>query len=283
MRETLTRVLRSYGLSRGEAFAGDDLSSSSDQPAPRTDCDFDADAWDRGDQRSLAAYGIGRVVMNRLPAVTQAHRQAEDTGSPAWRAAIPVPPDADRPALERLHHQGVRGARFRASASAEGLDPILRFADRVAPLGWHIELDLGATDAYHALSKAEWKLMQFPVAVSFSGLSGFKRGRRADDGDVDFLLGLVQLGRYWLKLLADDLAPTQLPLWDEPPALARALQSARKDRLIWGSGKQAAGDGSMHLSSGLAMLEKWLPRQADRDAILIDNPARLYGFDGVAH
>ena len=66
LRETLTRVLRTYGLARGETAAG---LLSLPPTALKTDCDFDPDAWDRGEQRLLAGSGIGRVVLSRLPAM----------------------------------------------------------------------------------------------------------------------------------------------------------------------------------------------------------------------
>lgn len=271
--EALTRVLRSYGLTRAETAAG--LHSLPSAAAQKTDCDFDPDAWDRGEQRTLMASGIGRVVLSRLPALGLLPL-AEDI-QPTWRAVIDVPRDTGKASLAALHASGVRGVRFGLgmTASDNNLDSILKLADRLVPFGWHVEINLGAPGAYRALAKAEWRLMLFPLAVCFSGLGG----RRANDADLDFLLGMVQLGRYWLKLSSDDLAPSQPKLWDEPPPLAPALQTARKDRLIWGSGKQSGGDGIAHMASGLAMLEKCLPHPADREQVLVDNPASLYGFD----
>lgn len=281
MRETLTRVLRSYGLTRGDTAPGVLSLPSISQ---KTDCDFDADAWDRGEQHALAASGIGRVVMNRLPAAGASLSPLAGATQPAWRAVIGLPQDTGKAALAALHANGVRGVRFQiGEGGSDSLDLMLRFAERIVPFGWHVEINAGAPGAGRALSKAEWSLMQFPLAVCFTGLGGFGQGRRTDDADLDFLLGMMQLGRYWLKVSSNDIAPSQLKLWDEPPPLARALRTARKDRLIWGSGKQPNGDGVAHLSSGLAMLEKCVPHPADREQILVDNPARLYGFDNRDH
>jgi predicted TIM-barrel fold metal-dependent hydrolase len=128
------------------------------------------------------------------------------------------------------------------------------------------------------LAKAEWLLMQFPLAICFSGIGRLGHASRMANADLEFLLGMVKLGRYWLKLTANDLAPSQLQLWDELPPLAQALQTFRKDRLVWGSGKQANGSNATHLASGLALLEKYLPHPGDQEQVLVDNPARLYGF-----
>lgn len=274
MRETLTRVLRSYGLARGDSAAG--LLSSPSTPQ-KTDCDFDPDAWDRGEQRMLGASGIGRAVLSRLPAMGATSLPFADGAVPAWRAVIAPPRDFSRASLAVLHAIGVRGVRFDiAAASADNLDALLLLAERIVPFGWHVEIKLGA-GAGRALAKAEWRLMQIPVAVCFSGLGPSPRAR--GKADLDFVLAMVQLGRYWLKLSGQDFAPPQLKLWDEPPPLARALLTTRKDRLIWGSGRTLAGDGAMQIAASLALLEKCLPHPGDQEQVLVDNPARLYGFN----
>jgi 2-pyrone-4,6-dicarboxylate lactonase len=273
LRETLARVLRSYRLARGDAAA--DFLSLPSTSAQKTDCDFDADAWDRGESLALATAGISRVVLSRLPATdTSLLPLAEDT-QPAWRAVIAVPGDIGKAQVAALHAFGVRGIRVDLGSTAgDSLDPLLRLADRIVPFGWHIEFRMAAPGASRALAKAEWRLMQFPLAVCFSGIGRFGQG----GAELDFLLGMVKLGRYWLKFSGSDIAPPQLKLWDEPPPLAHLLQTVRKDRLIWGSGKQPGG-GATHLASSLALLEKCLPHPGDQQQVLVDNPARLYGFD----
>ena len=273
MRETLTRVLRSYGLTRGENAAG---LLSIPSATLKTDCDFDPDAWDRGEQHMLGASGIGRVVLSRLPVMGATRLPLSDGAVPAWRAVIDLPRDLSRISLAALHAVGVRGIRVGFdAASAENLDALLMVAEKIVPFGWLIEIRLSA-GAGRALAKAEWRLMQFPVAVCFSGLGASRRERSR--ADLDFVLGMVQLGRYWLKLSGQDFAPLQLKLWDEPPPLARALLTTRKDRVIWGSGRTLAGDGAMQIATSLALLEKCLPHPGDQEQVLVDNPARLYGF-----
>jgi predicted TIM-barrel fold metal-dependent hydrolase len=276
LRETLTRVLRSYRFSRGDLAAGF-LSLPSITPQT-TDCDFDPDAWDRGGEPALAAAGIGRVVLSRLPAIDTSPLPLTEATGPEWRAVIDLPEDTRQASLLALHAWGVRGVRIDLD-TGDDLDRLLKFAERIVPLGWHVEIRLAAPGAAHTLSKAEWRLMQFPLAVCFSGLGGLRQGRRAGNTDLAFLLGMVQLGRYWLKLTSGDLTPLQPNLWDEPSPLARVLQTVRKDRLIWGSGKQTGADGAAHIASGLAVLEKCLPHPGDQEQVLVDNPARLYGFD----
>jgi predicted TIM-barrel fold metal-dependent hydrolase len=274
LRETLTRVLRNYGLARGESAAG---FLSIPPMVQKADCDFDPDAWDRGEQRILGGSGIGRVVLSRLPALGARRLPLSDDMQPAWRAVIDPPQDTSDASLAVLHAIGVRGLRVNLDpSSADDLDTLLMLSERIVPFGWHVEIKL-RPGAGRALAKAEWRLMQLPLAVCFSGLGA--AGRERGTADFEFVLGMMQLGRYWLKLSGQDLAPPQLKFWDEPPPLAHALLTARKDRLIWGSGRTLAGDGALPIAAGLALLEKCLPHPGDREQVLVDNPARLYGFD----
>ena len=172
MREALTRVLRSCRIARGDAADG--FPSRPSTTLQRTDCDFDAGAWDRHGHLALAAAGIGRVVLNRLPAIDASLLPLAETAEPPWRAVIGVPGETGRATLAALHEFGVRGVRFDLGAApADGLDPLLRLADRIVPFGWHIEIRLAAAGAGRALSKAEWLVMQLPLAVCFSGIGRF--------------------------------------------------------------------------------------------------------------
>jgi predicted TIM-barrel fold metal-dependent hydrolase len=61
--------------------------------------------------------------------------------------------------------------------------------------------------------------------------------------------------------------------------MAQALMREVPDRLIWGSDYPhlsfADQVGSDEL---LALLSDWAPDEATREKILVDNPARLFGF-----
>lgn len=79
-------------------------------------------------------------------------------------------------------------------------------------------------------------------------------------------------------------------------ALAQALVAANPDRIVWGSDwphpNSDAGRGKplteisspFPIDDGLLLnqLPKWVPDAAVRKKILVDNPARLYGFGAVA-
>ncbi len=170
MRETIARVLRSYGLSpRG---AGAEAAALTAAPADLgvTDADFDAKAW-RGEGRALHRSGLSRIVVRELP-------HGETSGDTmAVRAVIEPPSRTDRVALQQLNDQGVRGLRFRLDAACDPYT-ILSWAERIVTLGWHVEVELPDIAEEPGLTDAEWVLLRVPVPTCFSGLAGFVAARR---------------------------------------------------------------------------------------------------------
>jgi predicted TIM-barrel fold metal-dependent hydrolase len=85
-------------------------------------------------------------------------------------------------------------------------------------------------------------------------------------------------GRCWVKLTGAYRMSRAQGFADAAP-LARALIAAAPDRMIWGSDYPhlsfADKVGSVELFN---LLGTWAPEEATRRRILVDNPAKLYGF-----
>lgn len=251
-----------------------------------TDCDLDPSIG--GDSEALARLGITRAVFSRLPRTTVTLSPELASHNIATRFVIPAPPNLDPAMLRELHAQGVRGVRFVLADDADRtraqLDRILRYADRIAGSEWHIELGLGSGETL--LSSCEWTLMRFPVAVCLGGLGGCVARRASENTELQFILTLLQIGRTWIKLSGaasdqhDSDARTSLKTF------AAAAVAARRDRIVWGSGRlpdrglEAANTsvGMAHVTDALATLKAWIPDDNDRDTILTANPSQLYGF-----
>lgn len=268
MRETIARVLRSYGLSSRAASA--ETAAPDADPAGQdiTDADFDAKAW-RGEGRALLHSGLRRIVVRELP-------QAEATGEAmAVRAVIEPPSRADRAALQQLNDQGVRGLRFRLDAACDP-ETILSWAERIVALGWHVEIELPGAADKPRLTDAEWVLLQVPVPTCFSGLAGFVAAREADSA---LLLEFVQMGRFWLKLSGSEIAGARPPTCEALRQLVDAAMTVRGDRLVWGSGPSLPSeDLQAHIDTAIETLRRFLPDAASRNRVLWSNPAVLYRF-----
>jgi predicted TIM-barrel fold metal-dependent hydrolase len=248
-----------------------------------TDCDLDLSLC--SNTGALAQLGIKRAVASRLSRLSLS---PEPEPTPvATRFVIDAPQALDATMLRDLHQQGVRGVRFtmaedNADASAQ-FENILRYADRLAAFDWHVELALGPNCA--SLANNEWTLTRFPVAICFSGLVDMASHRTAADPEIEFMLAMLHMGRTWIKLsgiklsglasIHDSLVNDQLA------ACIAAAISVRPDRIVWGSGRAATttnAPDTAHIEGALAVLQQWIPDDTAREAVLVANPARLYGF-----
>jgi predicted TIM-barrel fold metal-dependent hydrolase len=268
LRETIARVLRSYGLSPRSAGAEPTASAIDSAAQTITDTDFDAAAW-RGADKTPPYAGLRRVVVRDVPPPDAS------ADAMAVRAVIAPPAPTDRLALQRLHDQGVRGLRFRLGG---GCNPraITEWAERIVALGWHVEIELPDAGDAPLLTEAEWTLLQLPVPTCFHGLAGYLAARKAE---AALLVELVEMGRFWLKLSGTEIAGAAPATRDALQRLVDAAMTARGDRLVWGSGPTAPReDLSAHIDSAIATLRQLLPDAASRNRVLWSNPAALYGF-----
>jgi D-galactarolactone isomerase len=177
--------------------------------------------------------------------------------------------------LEAFHKQGARGVRFfMMKGGPVGWEMLDGLAGRARDLGWHVQLQLdGRTlpDYMAQLDSIAGLLVidhvgRFVEPVS-TGHPGFKA-----------LLRLVDRGA-WVKLSAPYESSKMDAPWSDIGALAKQLIERAPDRMVWATNwphpMQSPRPDDAPL---LDMLLDWVCDEATRTKILVDNPARLYGF-----
>jgi 2-pyrone-4,6-dicarboxylate lactonase len=181
--------------------------------------------------------------------------------------------------LERLHRAGVRGARF----TRQGLGVALCKADidramaRVRELGWYVKVQPEPDGI--AASIAAYRELEVPVVIDHLGRPDPARG--ADDPSLTTMLELLRRGNFWVMVsLTEKTSKAGLP-WDDVAPIVRAYLEIAPDRVIWGSDwphpvstRQPPNEADL-----LEFLFRCVPEEAERRRILVDNPARLFGFD----
>jgi 2-pyrone-4,6-dicarboxylate lactonase len=186
--------------------------------------------------------------------------------------------------LQFLHEVGIRGIRFNIVDVAQSkgdlpLDRIRRLAARVKPFGWHIEL-LMHVDECPDLDR---KFADFPVDVVFGHLGYVRTDKGVGDTGFQALLRLLKSGRAWVKLTGPYRISTLGAPHPDTTAFAHALLAAEPTRLVWGSDwphVKAEWSIPMPNDADLAdLLQTWVPDADLRKQMLVDNAARLYGFD----
>lgn len=210
--------------------------------------------------------------------------EALKAGRGRYRGVAVVEPGVSDRELRALHEAGVRGVRMNIvdTRDNKGVLPmatLLPLANKIKPYGWHVEFLLHV-DEFPDLDKL---LEDFPVDVSFGHLGYMPTEQPVETPGFQALLRLLKTGKAWVKLTAPyRISPKPMPHADVIP-FARALLAANAARMLWGSDW-----GHIMLNWNIPMpndgdiadlLGVWVPDAAMRKTILVDNPARLYGFD----
>ena len=204
-----------------------------------------------------------------------------------------------RKALEEMAGAGIRGVRLNLETGSAGrFDPasatalLDATAEQIRGLGWHMQIY--ARTAVIAALKDQLAQLPFPVVIDHFGRGDPGQG----PGHPDFaaLLELVKSGRAYVKISGAYRVSEKAPDFAEVTPLARALVAANPDRIVWGTDwphpNSDYGRGKplteisppFPIDDGLLLnqLPKWVPDAAVRKQILVDNPARLYGFEAAA-
>lgn len=232
----------------------------------------------------LTALGLARAVLVQPSVYGSDNRvllNALDAMQGAWRGVAVVEPDVSARALQEMHAAGVRGVRVnvvdvQSNKGVLPLNQLRRLAERIAPLGWHMEFLLHV----HEFPRLDQQLAGFPVDVVFGHLGYLPMHLGIGDAGFQALLRLLQAGRAWVKLTGPyRLSGSKLPYADVA-TFAHALLDAAPRQIVWGSDwphvmvKDAMpNDGDL-----MDMLSTWIPDPSIRHQVLVSNPERLYGF-----
>ena len=96
------------------------------------------------------------------------------------------------------------------------------------------------------------------------------------------LLRLVDRGNCYVKLSAPyEVSRIGAPGFDDVAALAKALAKAAPERLLWASHWPHPGMEGDRYPNDAALLDlmlDWVPDEASRHKMFVENPAHLYGF-----
>jgi predicted TIM-barrel fold metal-dependent hydrolase len=189
-----------------------------------------------------------------------------------------LPPDVTRADLQRLDALGVRGARF-VSEGHRGALPRLdaRIAAMVHELGWHVQFYPAGDDL---LENAD-ALQALPNDVVLDHFAAIPAAGGTGQPAFQLLLRLLDTGKFWVKLSGPmRCTPGDYPYAPVTP-IAQALVAHAPHRLVWGTDwphVNMAGRGMPNDGDLFDLLAEWVPDEATRKRILVDNARELYGF-----
>jgi predicted TIM-barrel fold metal-dependent hydrolase len=182
--------------------------------------------------------------------------------------------------FEALHAGGMRGVRFSFARHLSGppdFGRVRRIAERIRPLGWHLVLYLEAPDVVeNARTIAGFGM---PVVIDHMGRVKTKDG--LEQKPFRLLLDLLRGEDFWVKICGPERISSAGPPFTDAVPFAAALAAAAPDRVLWGTDWPHPNiEGTMPNDGALMdLLAAAVPDEGARNRILVDNPARLYGFD----
>lgn len=206
-------------------------------------------------------------------------RDADDS----FRGIAVIDDSVPDSALDEMNEVGVCGVRCNfASFLKMGLDPDLfrRTVARIERLGWHVVIHVLGEDLLE--HQALFREVRIPLVVDH--MCHLDLTDDTDKRALDLLLELLKQDNWWIKLSNGDRVS-----YDGPPSyadaipLGRALAEVAPERAIWGTDwphVMYRKPAMVNDGDALSLLADYVPDEATRNRILVDNPRALYGFGG---
>jgi predicted TIM-barrel fold metal-dependent hydrolase len=195
--------------------------------------------------------------------------------------------------LDAMQQAGFRGIRLNLATGGVS-DPNVgraRFSaavERMKARGWHVQL----YTTLPMITAIKELVLASPVPAVFDHFGGADAALGVEQPGFSDLVDLVKSGKAYVKISGAYRASKLAPDYPDAAPLAKALIAANPDFIVWGTdwphpnsvtppGKQISDVTPLfQIDDGrlLNQLPVWAPDAGVRKKILVDNPARLYGF-----
>jgi 2-pyrone-4,6-dicarboxylate lactonase len=180
--------------------------------------------------------------------------------------------------FERMHEGGIRAVRFNFVRHLGGRPEMGFFrktVERVRTMGWHLILHLDAQD----IVELEETLNALPVPFVIDHMGRVKASDGLEQPPFRALLGLLKNPKAWVKICGAERVSSKGPPFTDAVPFGRALVEKASERILWGT--DWPHPNVRWMPDDTALLElfaQMVPDAALQERILVDNPAKLYGF-----
>jgi len=181
--------------------------------------------------------------------------------------------------LQAYHDGGIRGVRFNFVKHLGGRPEMKFFEKTVAmirPAGWHLILHLDAAD----LLEFDGLFRRVPVPMVIDHMGRVKAAAGLEQPAFKVLLEWMKQDNFWVKICGAERVSSMGPPFTDAVPFAQALIAAAPGRILWGTdwphpnvGAHMPNDGDL-----VDLFARMAPDAAIQRKILVENPARLYGF-----
>jgi 2-pyrone-4,6-dicarboxylate lactonase len=234
-------------------------------------------------QKLHKVLGIGRAVIVNASVHGTDNSVALDAikvSEGRYRAVANLDGSITEKGLEALHDGGFRGCRFnfvRHLGGTPDMKVFHRIVDMVATLNWHIDLHFDAID----LPDYAELLAKLPVIYTIDHMGRVKAADGLDQLPFRTLLDLMQRDeKCWVKVSGCERVTSMGPPFTDAVPFAKKICETAPDRVIWGTDwphpnvKAMPNDGDL-----VDLIPLFAPDPMIQQKILVDNPARLFGWN----
>jgi predicted TIM-barrel fold metal-dependent hydrolase len=197
----------------------------------------------------------------------------------AYRGTAIIDESFSERRLQEYHDGGIRAVRFNFVKHLGGR-PDMKFFEKtiamIRPAGWHLILHLDATD----LLEFDGLFRRVPVPMVIDHMGRVKAAAGLEQPAFKTLLGWMKQENFWVKVCGAERVSSMGPPFADAVPFAQALIAAAPDRILWGTdwphpnvGAHMPNDGDL-----VDLFAQMAPDPAIQRRILVENPARLYGF-----
>jgi 2-pyrone-4,6-dicarboxylate lactonase len=152
---------------------------------------------------------------------------------------------------------------------------VMQLAKKLADLGWHLQIHMDSS----LIGEMAPALQRSPVPVVVDHMGRVDASLGLDQPAFSQLVSLLKNEHVWVKVSGCERSSRQSSPWKDAIPFAHRLVEEFPDRTLWGTDwphpnlKEIPDDGVM--VDNLAAIA---PSERQRQALLVDNPERFYGF-----
>ncbi|RCW68601.1 amidohydrolase family protein [Pseudorhodoferax soli] len=229
-------------------------------------------------RQTFSARGVDRAILVHPTPYGSDHSSFEYLlrANGSWMRGVAVVGDChpDRQ-LETWHALGTRGTRLNVVMDGEPTPHALReLVARVSPLEWHVQMYAHI----HGSVSTVRQLAELGVVVVLDHMGSSAADKAMSSSGLRDLLALMREGRAFVKLSAPYRISHDPRTFSDVRPLVDVLLAANPRQVLWGTDWPHPMAGSS-MPTAAALIDaafEWLPTSDLRQAVLVDNPSRLY-------
>lgn len=198
-------------------------------------------------------------------------------GGDAYLGVAIVSPDIGEAQLAEMHAAGVRAVRFnfikRLQARQPG-DVRQKIIEKIIRFSWHVVVYFEIED----LPGIHDFLTRIPTQVVIDHMGCVPVEKGTQSAQFEALARLLTDDRFWVKVSCPERLSKAGPPYDDANDVSQELIRLVPNRVLWGTDWPHPNMKRHMPDDGLLVdrLAAICPNEAQRHALLVDNPTRLY-------